>query len=224
MGGLGIDPPAVLRAGQPRCPWPAGAHPPPRLSSLAGTIDPEAAAAAGGDPWCFARRLGPVALIGLDTGEDKPDRREVFGGLAAFEPWREAQGRWLARALTREAIATAPHLVVACHIPLRGLPGQNDGQSDEGYASYSGQGAACWLPALQRGGCAVVLSGHTHRHRIDPADGGLPLQVVGGGPQPDRATLILLEADPQRLRITVEDLAGNLLAEEVRDARPRLST
>lgn len=37
-------------------------------------------------PYNFALRLGPVALVGLDTGEDKPDAHPVFAGTAAYEP------------------------------------------------------------------------------------------------------------------------------------------
>lgn len=176
--------------------------------------DPEATAAALGvaGPWCFARRMGPVAVIGLDTGEDKPDRREVFAGLAAFEPWRQAQAQWLQQALQRPDIRDAPHLLAFAHIPLRGLPGQNDGQGDDGYAGYCGHAAALWLPILRNTQCKAILSGHTHRHRIDPATDGLPPQVVGGGPQPDRATLIVIDADTQHLSLRIENLQGDTLA------------
>ena len=39
----------------------------------------------------FAMRVGDIALIGLDTGEDKPDRHPSFGGLARFSRYRELQ-------------------------------------------------------------------------------------------------------------------------------------
>lgn len=181
-------------------PWPAD-------------TDPEATAAAAefGGPWCFARRMGPVALIGLDTGEDKPDRRDVFAGLAAFEPWRRAQAVWLQKALQRPDIRGAAHLLAFAHIPLRGLPGQNDGQGEDGYAAYCGDAAALWLPILRDAGCKAVLSGHTHSHRIDPATDGLPPQVVGGGPQPERATLTVIEADAHQFTLRIETLQGDTL-------------
>src|SRR5690606_23030673 len=69
----------------------------------------------------FAVRQGPLAIIGLDTGEDKPDRHPVFAGLASFEPYRKAQGVWLEQTLARPDIANAPYIVVFCHIPLWGL-------------------------------------------------------------------------------------------------------
>lgn len=177
-------------------------------------------AAWGGGRYCFALRHGPVAIIGLDTGEDKPDRRAVFAGLAAYEPYREAQRDWLAQVLERPEIAGAPHLVALCHIPLNGLPGQNDGQSDEDYARYSGQGNALWSPLLNDAGCALVISGHTHRFRIDNPQGERSFhQVVGGGPQPERATLLRLSATADKLTLVGEDLDGNEIGRVERDPR-----
>ena len=39
------------------------------------------------------------------------------------------------------------------------------------------------------------------------------MQVVGGGPEPQDATLIVLEADAQTLRVAIQDLSGAVLAE-----------
>ncbi|MBQ1754826.1 MAG: metallophosphoesterase family protein, partial [Bacteroidales bacterium] len=66
----------------------------------------------------FAVRLGDMALIGLDTAEDKLDTNPIFAGLFTSGPYREAQTEWLRDALAREEIRTAPYLVAFCHIPL----------------------------------------------------------------------------------------------------------
>src|SRR5690606_5327124 len=135
-------------------------------------------------PYNFAIRLGPIALVGLDTGEDKPDAHPVFAGTAAFEPYRELQAAWLKSAVQRPEIAEAPIRIAVCHIPLRGGRGENDGTTLEGFASYSGFGAELWMPTLVQARFAAVISGHTHRHRIDDATESDPvMQVVGGGPQ-----------------------------------------
>jgi predicted phosphodiesterase len=176
--------------------------------------DPEGLATApqGGGRYCFARRMGPIALIGLDTGEDKPDVRDVFGGMAAYEPYRAAQREWLIKALKQPEIASAPHLIAFCHIPLRGLPGKNDGTSPTGYASYSGFGQKLWMKPLVDAGCQMILSGHTHSHRIDKPTEQFPLyQVVGGGPAENQATLIHVQADKKELRLVVENLAQKKL-------------
>lgn len=163
-------------------------------------------------PYNFALRLGPIALVGLDTGEDKPDEHPVFAGTAAYEPYRQLQATWLRSAVARPEIATAPVRIAICHIPLRGLPGDNDGTSLEGFASFSGMGAQLWLPILRQAGFSAVISGHMHRDRIDDATPAEPItQVVGGGPQPDRATITILRAEDQTLELEVQDLLGRSL-------------
>jgi acid phosphatase type 7 len=164
-------------------------------------------------PYNVARRYGPLALLTLDTGEDKPDAHPVFAGTAAYEPYRVQQAAWLREALRRPDIASAPFKIVFCHIPLRGLPKQNDGLSLEGFASWSGDGARAWMPALRDARVPLVVSGHMHAWRVDDPAEGVPMQVVGGGPEPPRATLIVLEADAQLLRVAIQDLSGVVLAE-----------
>jgi predicted phosphodiesterase len=163
-------------------------------------------------PRCFVVRHGPVAMVGLDTGEDKPDRHPAWAGLAAFEPYRAAQRDWLAAALKRPEVASAPFLVVFCHIPLCGRPGDNPGDTLEGYASYCRHAQQLWHPLIAAAGAQLVVSGHTHRHRYDaPAEGRPYGQLVGGGPQPERATLIRGRADRDRLEVTASALDGREL-------------
>lgn len=170
-----------------------------------------------GLPYNIAWRHGPLALITLDTGEDKPDNHPVFAGTAAYEPYRVRQAAWLREALARPEIAAAPFKVVFCHIPLRGLPKQNDGLNLDGFAEWSGDGARNWMPALRAAGVHLIVSGHKHAWRIDEAAPGDPLQVVGGGANPGRGetvTLIGLEADRQMLRLSITNaFSGELLAE-----------
>jgi predicted phosphodiesterase len=161
----------------------------------------------GAGRYCFTKRMGPLAIVCLDTGEDKPDARDVWGGMAAYEPYREAQKEWLVKALKRPEIAEAPYLLTFCHIPLRGLDGQNDGMGETGYAGYSGFGQKLWMKTLIEAGCQMILSGHTHRHRIDEPNDEFPLyQVVSGGPRSEQARLIQIRADKNELRLIVENL------------------
>lgn len=157
--------------------------------------------------YCFTKRIGPVGIICLDTGEDKPDSREVWGGMAAYEPYREAQLEWLLKVLQQPEIKSAPYLIAFCHIPLHGLLGDNDGMGPKGYAGFSGFGQKLWLQPLIDAGCQLITSGHTHRHRIDQPSKGFPMhQLVGGGPKENNATLIQIKADVQSLEVTVENL------------------
>ncbi len=164
-------------------------------------------------PYNFALRHGPLALIGLDTGQGKRDDDPSYAGTVACEPYRVHQSQWLRSALKRPEIASAPHKVAFCHIPLRGLPGQSDGLSRNSGAMWSGDGARLWLPTLREAGVRLVVSGHQHAwHVIEPYD-GLPMQVIGGGNEPYNATLIVLEANAAWLRVVIQDLAGTELAQ-----------
>ncbi|HQX51871.1 MAG TPA: metallophosphoesterase [Planctomycetaceae bacterium] len=167
-------------------------------------------------PYNQALRFGPLAMITLDTGEDKPDHHPVFACTAAYEPYRQLQATWLKQILERPDIKDAPFKIVACHIPLRGLVGQNDGTTLDGYASYCGFGARLWLPLLKQAGVLAVLSGHMHKDRLDATTSEMPvLQFVGGGPKPEQATLTVIDAqqdgETRSLDIRIVNLEGKLL-------------
>ncbi len=172
-----------------------------------------------GLPRNFALRDGPLALIGFDTGEDKPDAHPVFAGTAAYEPYRARQTAWLCEALRAPGIVDAPFKLAFCHIPLRGRPGDNPGTTLDGYAGFCGDAARQWLPLLREAGVRMVLSGHTHQWRIDdPAEGEPVMQLTGGGPKPDGATVTVVDTSAKRVEVRIEDLDGAVLASRTLEA------
>ena len=66
----------------------------------------------------FAQRIGDIAVIGLDTGEDKQDTNPGVGGITRMKPYRELQAKWLAEVVETPAVKTAKFKVAFCHIPL----------------------------------------------------------------------------------------------------------
>ena len=173
--------------------------------------------------WNFAVRLGDLALVGLDTGEDKPDAHPKWFGLAAFEPYRRKQAAWLAEALARPDIAAAPFKVVFCHIPLFAAPDHRDYPHDgvaidpNDYAYWSRECAELWGPLITGAGVQLVVCGHKHRFRYDPPTTDRPwAQVVGGGPElgivrgtPDDElfpTVVEGKVEDGRLRLVVHDV------------------
>lgn len=141
----------------------------------------------------FAVRCGDVAMVGLDTGEDKLDSRDVFAGLFNFEPYRVAQRAWLADALERPEIKLAPYLVAFCHIPLydsnpKANPGDCDKDGDGKYTlDYAEWQRTCrnlWGPLLEKAGCQIVITAHQHRYRYDEPNADHKwAHIVGGGPE-----------------------------------------
>ncbi len=164
-----------------------------------------------GLPYCSMHRVGPVAFVTLDTGEDKPDAHPSFQGTAAYEPYREQQAMWLQEVMKKPEFQSAPYKIAICHIPLRGLPGHPDGTVMEGFAYFSGFGARHWMKPLVDANVQAIVSGHMHQHRIDPATDGLPTQIVLGGPRLEAATLTRIVGDSSGVSILVENIAGEVL-------------
>ena len=171
----------------------------------------------------FAVRCGDIAMVGLDTGEDKLDSRDIFAGLFNFGPYRVAQREWLADALERPEIKSAPYLVAFCHIPLhdpdpRANPGDVDktggGRYSLDYAAWQRTCRNLWGPLLEKAGCQAVITAHQHRYRYDaPSADHAWAHFVGGGPIVDRPassgvfpTVIEGRAEGGRLRIVAHDV------------------
>ena len=175
----------------------------------------------------FAFRQGPLALIGLDTGEDKPDAHPVFAGMVQYEHNMHRQAEWLEDVLKRPDIASAPHIVAFCHIPLHDpRPNANPGTTFEGYAAYSGLGLKLWGPILDKARVTAVISGHQHAYRFsEPVEGRRWAQIVGGGHEnrdEERNIISVIHghADANKLVITVYNAANNTVRSTF-EFRPR---
>lgn len=169
----------------------------------------------------FAVRLGDMALIGLDTAEDKLDTNPRFAGLFKSGPYREAQTVWLRDVLSRPDIASAPFLVAFCHIPLFDddpvhnpgdiAPDDTDPRYSADYAYWQRTCARMWGPLLHEAGCQLVITAHMHRYRFDPpAPDRCWAQLVGGGNSMQEGdgfpTVIEGKVMDGRLRITVHNI------------------
>ena len=106
-----------------------------------------------------ARDIGPVHLLVLDSGEDKPDDTNVYSRLNRSEPYLAEQLVWLRKHRESEPrMASAPFRVVLMHQPRWGsMP----------------QGLAQWIDTANAAGVDLVVAGHNHRFsRIDPGSPG----------------------------------------------------
>ncbi|MBE7539851.1 MAG: metallophosphoesterase [Opitutaceae bacterium] len=169
---------------------------------------PEMVATPSGRPF-YAFRSGPVAFIFMDTGEDKPDDHPTFAGRVSFDRLRKEQARWLAKTIKLPEFATAPYRVMCCHIPLRWTDESPQDYANRGFDRHSGRSRAAWHDSLVAWKAQVIISGHTHRATWMPATAEFPYaQLIGGGPQPERATWMEGAADADRLRIVVRNLTG----------------
>ncbi|MGV3774340.1 MAG: metallophosphoesterase [Verrucomicrobiales bacterium] len=167
---------------------------------------PEIAASPNGLPY-HAFRAGPVAVICLHTGEDKPDNHPSFKGRVAFEALRREQGAWLSEVIRQPELREAPYRIVFCHIPLRWLTERVPDYDNDGYDHVSLRSRDAWHQSLVEWKTQLVISGHTHRHAYLPHNEQFPYaQITGGGPQPQAATFMTAEATSNELTIEVKDL------------------
>ena len=170
--------------------------------------------------WNFALRQGDIALIGMDTGEGLHDDDIRLCGLGMFSEYRQLQAQWLEEALGRPEIASAPHAVMFCHIPLfNSGPNPNGCEKPlrRGCASWIRECADAWGPILDRHQVRLVVCGHEHLHRWDENIPGFKWsQVLGGGPElgygagfvPDARycpTVIAAEVRDGKLQVQVHD-------------------
>lgn len=171
-----------------------------------------------GGKYHYTFRQGPIACVVLDTGEDKPDDLPVYAGLNDFATYRAAQRQWLEQAIEDPAFKSAPFRIAIMHIPLLW-----DGEVPEKWLEVWGgfhgwkceDGRKQWHDLLEKAGVRFVISGHTHRHAWFPPNAAHSYgQLTGGGPKPEQATIIRVQADAQELRLTVSDLAGEVLMRE----------
>lgn len=165
-------------------------------------------------PFC-AFRSGPVAVICLHTGEDKPDDHPSFKGRVAFDALRKVQTAWLEQVIQRPEIKDAPYRVVFCHIPLRWIdePETVD-YANKGFDHYSKRSRDAWHDLLVKWKAQVIISGHTHNAQYLPANDKFAYaQLVSGGPQLERARWIEGVADDKALKLAVRDLAGAMTHE-----------
>lgn len=180
----------------------------------------------------FAVRMGDIALIGLDTAEDKLDTNPLLAGLFTSGPYREAQTAWLADALKQPQIASAPYLVAFCHIPLFDPdPKENPGDlfpADKhpdyspDFASWQRTCATMWSPLLNKAKCQLVITAHQHKYRYDAPDKNRRwAQIVGGGPdmngKPGRfPTVVEGKVEDGALHVRVHNIySGQVEAEHV---------
>ena len=117
----------------------------------------------------YARDAGPVHLLVIDTGEDKPDDTNVYAKLNRTIPYRAAELAWLREHLkTSPRVASAPFRVAVMHQPTWG---------------WLADGNDAWVSTANDAGLDLLIAGHRHRFSYTPPGPNVPhkyhLLVVG---------------------------------------------
>jgi len=140
----------------------------------------------------YTRDSGPVHLLAIDTGEDKPDSTNVYAHLNDFAPYRAQELAWLEdHTRSDKRMHDAPFRIVVMHQPGWG---------------YIEGGNEPWADWANRSKIDLVLAGHTHRFaHIQPGQRGnsYPILVVG------QDQLAKVEATAAQLKVSVQAKDGS---------------
>ncbi len=145
---------------------------------------------------------GDTRIVMLDCGEDKPDDTAVYYGLNDFTALRNEQTQFLKLETSSKPFKKADKRILIHHIP-----------------SYGDEVNLCreqWLPILSKAPFDIAINAHTHRLTFIPknSEGNNYPVLIGGGPELDSATVIILNKKPGKLKIKALGTDGKVRFEE----------
>ena len=143
----------------------------------------------------YARDAGPVHLIVLDTGEDKPDDTNVYAELNRTVPYRADELDWFREHVeTTARVSEAPFRVILMHNPRWG---------------WLTDGPDAWVETANAAGVDLVIAGHMHRFSYTPpgpdVDHSYHLLVVG------KEQIARVDATATELEVVVTGLDGSVV-------------
>ncbi len=143
----------------------------------------------------YARDAGPVYLMVLDTGEDKPDSTNVYAELNRTVTYRAEELAWFrAHVETVPRVRDAPFRVIVQHNPGWG---------------WLADGPAAWIETANAVGIDLVIAGHRHRFSHTApgpdVDHAYHLLVIGG------EQIARVSATAAELAVVVTELDGSVV-------------
>ncbi|MBS1800654.1 MAG: metallophosphoesterase family protein [Acidobacteria bacterium] len=161
----------------------------PFARSMANYLTP-----AGEGRYFYARSTGPVHLLIMDSGEDKPDATPVYAGLNRQAPYRAQELQWFREQVKSDPeLAAAPFRVVLMHQPDWGwLDGHNTD----------------WTAVANAAKVDLVIAGHYHRFvhfNAGEAGNNYPVLVVG------QDQVAHVDASKDKLHVTVTATDGTVV-------------
>ncbi len=150
----------------------------------------------------FSFQHGPVYIIVLDSGEDKPDDHPVYAGLNDFDNYREEQADWLKQEIEKKEYKNAKYKIIITHIPL--FYG-NNWHAEQHCRKV-------WGPIFNKANIDLLICGHRHVHGIHKANKethSYPI-VIGGGPYDGKRALIKVKANSKNLKLDIYNDEGKI--------------
>ena len=158
-----------------------------------------------GDKTYGAFNWGDTRFVMFDCGEDKPDSTYVYYGLNDFEQLRLDQREFLKKETAGKEFKKASKRVLVGHIPIYGNSNKYNPSME------------LWADVLANAPFNVSLSGHLHTYHYYPkgAVNNNPFpEVIGNGPQLEKAMVMVLQRKGAVLTLTVLNAEGEKILEK----------
>lgn len=153
-----------------------------------------------GETTYFTFRVGPVAFIALDSGEDKPDNDIEYFDNNLFDAFRTKQALWLEGALKNELVQNAPIKIGFIHIPFGSVSKTKHGENEVRNK---------FAPLLNKKGVDLFFSGHFHRHEAYKPNEILDIpNIVNSNKE-----IVEVTADAEKIEVKIFDDKGGLVHE-----------
>ena len=107
------------------------------------------------DEFYYAVTVGETRFVILDSGEDKPDTKEVYAGLADFDKYRLKQLEWLKNEVASEEFENSKFKIVIVHMPI--IKRLRNWHGMKFLAKHFG-------PVLKEAKIDLMISGHMHEN------------------------------------------------------------
>lgn len=147
----------------------------------------------GGDNSYGSFNWGDTRFVLLDCGEDKPDDHWVYYGLNDFDSFRKDQVKFLEEEFKTECFQKATKRILIHHIPIYSCTDKYQPCRD------------LWHPLLNNAPFDIALNGHVHQYKYTYVGEDINTfpTIIGGGPNKNTATIIVLDKKGNNLTVTV---------------------
>lgn len=140
-------------------------------------------------------RRGPVCIIVLDCGEDKPDSDIEYSGIVAFDQYRDREKEWLSDAVKSKEFTDAPFKIAIVHMPpFGGWHGEDEIASK-------------FVPVLNEAGTDLMLCGHLHKYIHQKVKKGVAFPVIANS----NNTVMKAKSNNRTLKIEIINEKGEKL-------------
>jgi predicted phosphodiesterase len=151
------------------------------------------------DRFYYSFDNGPVHIIVLDCGEDKPDNNKNYYGLADYDSYRFEELDWLKKEVNSEAFRNAKRRIVIIHMPV--VKEENQNHAMKFLSDNFG-------PILQKAGIDLMLSAHIHRNAYyEPGKSGFGYPVLVNS----NNSFVEVEAGIEGIEAIVKDTGGKII-------------